>query len=119
MPNTPPPDGLSPGQALAYWKQVARTLHTMLGQMDSTTPQTECFDAMLADLRDAATAHLVAANALVGHYTMLAADQKQPGWATTEQAAPASYVPTSRQSAMPGYGQAMAQPRVPDAARAW
>lgn len=121
---------LSPEQALGYWRGVAVALRSMLAQLDEATPATESLGAMLEDLRDAATSHLVGANALVGHYTMLAADQQQPvaaavapqavpfqqgyplqqqGWVpqpVQPQPAvvgPQSFVPPARLQSTPGY----------------
>jgi len=117
--DTPRSDPLTPQQALRYWKDAARTLRTMLAQLDRTTPETGEFEGMLDDLRDAATSHLIAANALVGHYTMLVGDRAerpappapqpalQPqrpaaGWNPPAQGPPPQ-VPPARQAAMPSY----------------
>lgn len=71
------PPQLSPVEALGYWTDAARTLRQMLAQLDATTPATEQMDGMVEELRDTGRAHLIAANALVGHYTMITADQQR------------------------------------------
>ena len=106
---------LTPDQALAYWRQVARNLRAMLQQLPSATPAAEQFAQLADDTRDALMAYLVAANAYIGHYTTLISEARpqQPPPAApvvTEQPAVSgwqpsggSYVPPSRQATMPGY----------------
>ena len=109
-PETPEVPKLSPAQALSYWRDAARALKGILNQIDATTPETEHMDGMVEEMRDAATQHLVAANALVGHYTMLASDQTgtfvptspAPIQQTQPHSQGQSFVPSSRQAAMPG-----------------
>lgn len=111
---TPAVPQLSPNQALSYWRDAARALKGILNQIDATTPETEHMGGMVEEMRDAATQHLIAANALVGHYTMLVSDHTgtftPTGSARAQQAPPQQgFVPSSRQAAMPGASPARQQ----------
>jgi hypothetical protein len=105
------PEHLTIEQALGYWVEVARTLGTILGQLDTTTPSIDQFDGMVDDLREMITTCVVGANALVGHYTVRSNCQPAPVSGGISQQvnqpepAPVGYVPVGRVAVLPSYDQ--------------